>query len=292
VKVELPEGATPQEAFQWGRGVLATRDPDEAALDARLFLLEALERRGTSTHFLPQVPLTRMQGAVFSAFVRRRAAGEPAAYILGVKEFWSLSFSVSPAVLIPRPDSETLIRAALDLCPDANRPYTVLDLGTGSGCLLLAFLSERPAATGLGVDASAEALAIAAKNAMDLGLAGRARFALGDWGFGLLERFDLILCNPPYIAASEMPGLSHDVAGFEPHQALTPGPDGLAAYARIMPDLPRLLAPGGVAIFETGIGQAESAGLLLQRQGLEIIEIRKDYGGVPRAVVARIKNSL
>jgi release factor glutamine methyltransferase len=292
VSVELPDGLTPQESFQWARGVLAARDPDGAALDTRLFLLEALERRDSSILLQANVPLTAMQTATFAGFVQRRLAGEPAAYILGRKEFWSLTFSVSPAVLIPRPDSETLVRAALDLCPSPDHPYTVLDLGVGSGCLLLSVLSERPAATGLGVDASPTALEIARKNAETLGFLQRARFALGDWGAGLAERFDLVLCNPPYIAAGELSGLELDVVGFEPHQALSPGADGLAAYARIAPQLLGLLASEGVAIFETGLGQAVDVARLLAAQGLEIIDIRNDYGGVARAVLARVKNSL
>jgi release factor glutamine methyltransferase len=292
VKVEPPDGVTPQESFQWGRSVLAARDPEGAALDSRLFLLEALERRGSSIQLQANVPLSDMQMSVFAEFIRRRLAGEPAAYILGRKEFWSLDFFVSPAVLIPRPDSETLVRAALDLCPCRDRPYTVLDLGVGSGCLLLSVLSERLAATGLGVDASAAALEIACKNAQDLGFSDRSRFALGDWGAGLTERFDLILCNPPYIALGELAGLSRDVVGYEPHQALTPGADGLAAYARIAPQLPGLLAPGGVVIFEAGIGQACGVAALLEAQGLEIIQIQDDLGGVARAVSARAKNSL
>jgi release factor glutamine methyltransferase len=283
---------TPREAFSWARAALATNDPDGAALDARLFVVHAWRGRESSVHLLPDVPGSDEQIARLIHYVRRRLAHEPAAYILGRKEFWSLEFRVTPAVLIPRPDSETLIRHALDLHPAGDRPYAVLDLGTGSGCLLLSFLHERPNARGLGVDASAKALDIARENAKHLGLADRARFALGDWGTGLAERFDLVLCNPPYIGEGERPNLSPDVVDHEPASALFAGPDGMSAYSRIAGQIAELLSGSGVAVFEAGRGQAAGIARLMTAQGLEVIGIRDDSGGVARSVALRSQKTL
>jgi release factor glutamine methyltransferase len=278
---------TPREAFSWARDALISADPDDAALDAKLFVLEAWDRRANSIHLLPNVLGNGEQAARLFQFVRRRLAHEPTAYILGRKEFWSLNFLVSPAVLIPRPDSETLVRQALDLLPDRDRPYTVLDLGTGSGCLLLAFLSERPNARGFGVDASADALETAEKNAAALGFSGRAHFVHGDWDAGLAERFDLVLCNPPYIGERERASLAPSVRDHEPPQALFAGLEGFDAYRRIIPHLPALVRPGGIAVFEVGQGQGEGVADLMRAQGLEVIGIRDDLGGIPRSVAAR-----
>lgn len=283
---------TPREAFSWARAALTRVDPDGAALDAKLFTIQAWGGREHSVHLLPDVPGDGETMARLFQYVRRRIAHEPTAYILGRKEFWSLDFLVSPAVLIPRPDSETLIRHALDMLPDRDRPYTALDLGTGSGCLLLTFLHERQNAKGLGVDASLEALEIARKNAENQGLATRARFALGDWASAVDERFDLVLCNPPYVAETERKSLAPDVRDHEPASALFAGPDGLAAYARIAPQLQRVLRPEGIAIIEAGLGQAAAISQLCVSQGLEVIGIREDFGGIPRSVAVRRQKTL
>ncbi|WP_438363389.1 peptide chain release factor N(5)-glutamine methyltransferase [Sandarakinorhabdus limnophila] len=199
----------------------------------------------------------------YEKLVERRANGEPVAHIIGTREFWSLTLKVSPAVLIPRPDTETLVEVALKLC--AHPPARILDLGTGSGALLLACLSEWPNATGLGVDASLAALAVAQENAQSTGLAGRANFRFGDWGQGLNERFDLILSNPPYIAETEE--LSEKVRTFEPASALFAGDDGLDDYRRILPQLPGLLNPGGLAVLEIG-----------HKQGPTLLAMATDHG--------------
>jgi release factor glutamine methyltransferase len=192
----------------------------------------------------------------FDLLVKRRAAGEPVAHITGSREFWSLDLLVTPDVLIPRPDSETLIEVALKHC--ATPPKRILDLGTGSGALLLAALSEWPGATGLGVDASAGALNVAQANAARTGLSERAEFRLGNWGEGVAETFDLVLCNPPYIAEDEP--LSPEVKAREPASALFAGTDGLDDYRRILPQLPALLADDGIAALE--IGHHQGAALL------------------------------
>ncbi len=220
--------------------------------------------------------------AAYGALVARRAAGEPVAYITGRREFWSLDLAVTPDVLIPRPDSETLIEAARAAC--AVPAATILDLGTGSGALLLAALSEWPAATGLGIDRSAAALAIARANAERLGLAPRARFHLGDWGAGVGERFDLILSNPPYIAESEE--LPAEVADHEPAAALFAGRDGLDDYRRLVPQLPQLLAPGGVAVIEIGATQAQAVLAIAAAAGLAGT-VAHDLAGHDRCLVLR-----
>jgi release factor glutamine methyltransferase len=216
----------------------------------------------------------------YAAMLARRETGEPVAYIVEEREFWSLPLWVTPDVLIPRPDSETLVEAALEA--DFAR---VLDLGTGSGALLLAVLSERLAATGLGVDASAAALAVARGNAVALGLAARAAFCLGDWGAGISERFDLILCNPPYVEADAV--LSVEVREFEPASALFAGEDGLEDYRRLVPQLPGLLAPGGRAVLEIGWRQAEAVLALARAAGMAG-EMRRDLAGRDRALVLRV----
>ncbi|KAB7648886.1 release factor glutamine methyltransferase [Polymorphobacter fuscus] len=224
-----------------------------------------------------------VDAAAFAVLVDRRAAHEPVAYIIGAREFWSLDLKVTPAVLIPRPDSETLVEAALRAV--ARPPARLLDLGTGSGALLLAGLTEWPAATGLGVDASPAALAVAADNATRLGLGGRAAFRLGDWGAGLDERFDVIFCNPPYVETGA--DLAPDVRDHEPASALFAGIDGLDDYRRLVPHLPRLLADGGVAVVEIGWMQADAVLALAAAAGLHG-DVAQDLAGRDRCLVLRV----
>lgn len=217
------------------------------------------------------------------ALLARRLAHEPVAYITGVRDFWTLRLRVTPDVLIPRPDSETLIEAAIAHFADGAKPTRILDLGTGSGALLLAALDQWPGATGLGVDASPAALAVAEENAHRCGLATRADFRAGDWATDVNETFDLILCNPPYI--EESAELSPDVAWFEPAPALYAGADGLSDYRRIVPDLPRLLAPGGMAVLEIGSDQAGPVAGLVQAAGL-VAHVHRDLAGRDRCIAA------
>nr|WP_309139476.1 peptide chain release factor N(5)-glutamine methyltransferase [Siccirubricoccus sp. G192] len=190
-----------------------------------------------------------------------------------------------PATLIPRPDSETLVEAALELFPDRARVRRVLDLGTGTGCLLLAALSEFPAATGLGVDRVPAAAALARENAARLGLGARARFLVADWTAPIAGRFDLVLSNPPYIESGAIPGLMPDVARHEPGSALDGGADGLAAYRVIIAALPGLLALGGRAVLELGQGQRASVEAMARAAGLAVPGCRHDLGGVERALL-------
>jgi release factor glutamine methyltransferase len=249
---------------------------DTARLDAELLMAHAL---GLSR---PDMLLRQRDldaPAAFEALVARRLAGEPVAHIVGTRDFWTISLRVTPDVLIPRPDSETLIEAAIDHFRD-RAPATILDLGTGSGALLLAALDQWPAAAGLGIDALPAALAVAQDNARRLGLAGRATFRLGDWADGVSGPFDLLLVNPPYIGLDEP--LAGDVLR-DPPSALYAGTDGLADYRRIAPALPRLIAKGGLAAVEIGHRQRDSVSALLKAQGL-CVGVRQDLGGRDRCL--------
>ncbi|OHD00126.1 MAG: protein-(glutamine-N5) methyltransferase, release factor-specific [Sphingopyxis sp. RIFCSPHIGHO2_01_FULL_65_24] len=257
---------------------LLTGISDTPRLDAELLMAHAL---GVERSALLLDPARYEVPELYAHLIARRMAHEPIAYILGYRDFWTIRIEVGPGVLIPRPDSETLIEAAVAHF-GASAPARILDLGTGPGTLLLAALSEFPDATGLGVDASEFALAYARDNAGELGMADRTAFQSGDWGDGIDGSFDLILCNPPYIADSEI--LMPDVAEHEPAEALFAGVDGLGDYRRIIPDLPRLLAPGGLAVLEIGATQHISVGKLAEAAGFAVA-CRQDLGGRDRALI-------
>jgi len=222
--------------------------------------------------------------------VERRARREPMSHILGTREFWSLPFRVTAATLTPRPDSETLVEAALAWAAARDHGggagLDVLDLGTGTGCLLLALLSEWPAASGVGVDISPAALEVARGNAHALGLAGRARFVGGDWARDLDGRFPVIVVNPPYIAEGEVAKLEPEVALYEPPLALAGGADGLAAYRVLAPQVFRLLADNGAAFLEIGQGQGTAVRAILAGAGLRVTTAADDLGGIERCLVA------
>ncbi|MGH6652452.1 MAG: peptide chain release factor N(5)-glutamine methyltransferase [Sphingopyxis sp.] len=278
---ETPTFAGVAESLRTATNLL-TGISDTPRLDAELLMAHAL---GVERSALLLDPARYEVPNLYARLVARRMAHEPIAYIVGYRDFWTLRIEVGPGVLIPRPDSETLIEACLDFARDgrgAGWPSRVLDLGTGPGTLLLAVLSEFPHATGLGVDASEFALAFARDNADELGLADRTDFQSGDWGDGVEGPFDLILCNPPYIADDEK--LMPDVADHEPAGALYAGADGLADYRRIIPDLPRLLAPDGLAVLEIGATQHISVGQLAEAAGF-IVACRQDLGGRDRALL-------
>jgi release factor glutamine methyltransferase len=239
---------------------------------------------GTTPSALARDPARPVDAAAIQALVARRAAHEPIALILGKREFWSLDLAVSPATLIPRPDTETLIEAALASFAGRDPPRRVLDLGTGTGCLLLAALSEFPAAFGVGVDRSFPAVALAKRNAAMLDMSTRADFLCADWASALGGCFDLILSNPPYIPTSQLDGLMPEVARFEPWSALDGGPDGYSAYRRLIPDLARLLTPHGVAVLELGAGQAPMVTRLALDAGFAS-RLHHDLSGIARALV-------
>jgi release factor glutamine methyltransferase len=272
----------------------ATRRLADAAIetpgrDARLLLAWASGIATATVIGWPERVLAPDAAARFEAAIARRAAHEPVSRIIGRREFWSLDLRVAPATLDPRPDTETVVEAALSHVPDRRAALRILDLGTGTGCILLALLRELPNATGIGIDRSEGAARIARDNAAALGLADRAAFAVGDWGAALdLERFDLVVSNPPYIESAEIERLDPDVRLYDPRAALDGGVDGLDAYRGIAAQLPRLLAPRGCAVLELGAGQAEDVSAVLEAAGLETVEIRSDLAGIPRALVARI----
>jgi release factor glutamine methyltransferase len=247
-------------------------------LDAELLMAHAL---GVERQVLLLDPARFTVPDDFAALVERRMLYEPVAYIVGYRDFWTIRLIVGPGMLIPRPDSETLIEAAVEYF-GAEGPKRILDLGTGPGTLLLAALAQWPEAHGLGIDESEKAVTYAEDNAIDLEMDERARFRVGDWASGLEGTFDLILCNPPYIADSE--ALMPDVAGHEPAGALFAGADGLDDYRRIIPDLPRILAPGGLAALEIGHTQHISVCELAETAGFKVA-CRQDLGGRDRALL-------
>jgi release factor glutamine methyltransferase len=248
--------------------------------EARLLLAHLL---GVATKFLPPANAP-VPASAFNATLARRVAHEPLAFITGTSGFWTFEVAVSPATVIPRPDSETLIEAALEIFPNRAAVARVLDLGTGTGCLLLAALLEFPQAFGIGVDRVPQAAALAASNAARLNLSPRAAFLAADWSAPLGGKFDLVLCNPPYIATEALPSLMPEVAEHEPATALDGGADGLGAYRKLIPALSNLLATGGVAILELGQGQSEAVTNLAKSAGFTCIATRPDLAGIDRAL--------
>lgn len=270
------------------RLIAAGLSPADARRDARLLVAEAAEALPQTVFAYPERPLAAEARERWQAFIARRAAREPVSRILGRRGFWDLEFLVTPAVLDPRPDSETLVEAALTLYPDESAALDVLDLGTGSGCLLLALLGARPAARGLGTDASDEALAVAQENARRNGLDSRSEFRRGDWAEGLADSsFDLVICNPPYIGGEERPALAPEVRAYDPAGALFAGEEGIACYRAVAPQAARVLRPGGWLVFELGQGQAGSVKQIVCAAGFEGISTRQDLGGHDRALLAR-----
>jgi release factor glutamine methyltransferase len=272
---------TIDEALREGAAQLRAADIDNPRLEARLLLAYALH--ATNEDVLRDRNAS-IDAACFHSLLARRIAREPLAHILGRREFWSLDLLVSSDTLVPRPETETLIEAALAAFAGQPPPCHVLDLGTGSGCLLLAALSEFPASFGIGIDRSPPALTVARRNAARLGLKDRTAFLCSDWAAAIGSRFDLVLSNPPYIPSLEIVGLMPEVARCEPRLALDGGPDGCAAYRCLIPDLDRLLTTRGVAVLEMGEGQADAVSALGREAGFAAAT-RQDLTGIARAIV-------
>jgi release factor glutamine methyltransferase len=267
---------------------LKNAEVDSPLLDARLLVAAALGCDRTRLladggRILQGDELERIDN-----LIARRAKREPVARILGRREFWKLSFGLNEATLEPRPDSEILIETALKL--SRSMPMRLLDLGTGSGCLLLSLLHEYPGSLGLGVDREIRAIEQATINALQLNMKRRATFIVSDWfdkpDIAKRGPYDLIVCNPPYIRADEIPSLMPEVRCFDPMHALDGGNDGLNPYRTLLPQLPKYLAPNGLAVFEIGFGQAAEVSRLFAEAGLKDVSVHKDLAGIERCVAA------
>ncbi len=257
---------------------------EAAELDARLLLGAALKLDLTGQ-------LAASEAQLIEAFAARRLNGEPVARILGEKEFWGLPLKLSAETLVPRPDTETVVELALELLREAplpDRPIRMLDIGTGTGAILLALLSEQPDAFGVGTDISAGALATARENAAALGFAPRAAFVACSYASALKGRFDLVVSNPPYIRSADIADLAEEVRAHDPHAALDGGADGLAAYRALIPQAAQLLSDGGVLVVEVGYDQAGQIEGLMTAAGLTVpARPKADLAGIPRAVGGR-----
>lgn len=285
-----PAAETLLSAWTAARNRLKAAGVDSPVIDSRL-LLEAATGAGHADIVAdPYRPLTPEQSEALAGYVARRERREPVARILGRKGFWKIMLAVTPHVLIPRPDTETVLDVVLPLFSE-GQPFQLLDLGVGSGALLLAILAERPAAKGLGVDLSEEALATARDNAANLGLAGRAAFLRSDWTAGLPdEHFDLVVANPPYIPTADIEALDPEVRDHEPRLALDGGADGLDAYRQLAPEILRVLKPGAPFAVEIGYDQAAAVESLFQAAGAEQVATAKDLARRDRVVHGRKKS--
>jgi release factor glutamine methyltransferase len=283
----LAQALTVAQARRAATDRLRERDFDTPDLDARLLVGHALGLDHAALVAQSARRLAAAEAAAVDAIVARRLAHEPVARILGSREFWSLPLRVTPDVLVPRPETETVVEAVLAVAA-RDRPLLVADLGVGSGAILLALLRELPMAFGIGTDRSAGALGVARDNAQRLALADRAGFVACDFGAALDGVCDVVVSNPPYIPTPDIAALAADVRDYDPRAALDGGPDGLAAYRAIAADAARLLAPGGWLAVEIGVGQGDAVSGLLAAHGLAIAGApRRDLAGCPRVVTAR-----
>jgi release factor glutamine methyltransferase len=270
---------------------LRTGAIDSAELDARILVGAALGLDLTGMIAAAARSVTAAEAARLEDFARRRLRGEPVARILGTREFWGLPLQLSAATLVPRPDTETVVELALEMLRAARprlHPLRIADIGTGSGAILLALLSELPEACGIGTDISVAALWTARANAARLGLAARAAFVVCDYAAALSDSFDLMVSNPPYIRSAEIADLATEVRDHDPRRALDGGIDGLDAYRALIPQAARLLKPGGALVVEAGLGQSGDIGGLMTAAGLTLERPAKaDLAGIRRAVGSR-----
>jgi release factor glutamine methyltransferase len=270
-----------------GRAALAAAGIEGARAEARLLLEDATGLPRAVLLTAPSMPVSPAAAASYRASVHRRAAREPMAYVRGRAEFWSLDFLVVPGVLVPRADTETLIEVATRVFPDTHQPLRLLDIGVGSGCLLLTLLHLYPTARGVGTDTSLEALSLTARNAARLGLSERLELLPTSWAEGVSDPFDLVVSNPPYIPTAEIDRLQLEVSRFEPRFALDGGPDGLDAYRAILADLRRLLGQEGTALLEIGQGQEAALLPLAAARGLTP-NLHRDLAAINRCLELRL----
>ena len=260
-------------------------------LEARILLAFASGVKQTRIIGYPEDRLDNSIISNLEKIMARRKTGEPIAYITGVKEFWSLNFNVTKETLIPRPHSETIVQSVLDTITNHMDRISILDLGTGPGCLLLALLSELPKAIGVGIDTSSTSCKIAEKNAKELGLNNRAKFYQGNWMEGIHDQFDIIVTNPPYVAEPDMKFLDREIRLFEPHVALSGGPDGVAAYRLIAKESITRLKTAGILVVEIGINQAQSIRDIFVQNGLKVIKTQRDFSNIDRCILATVGHS-
>jgi release factor glutamine methyltransferase len=266
------------------RAALKAAGVDGGDSDARILTAAALGISASQLITRPDEPVADGDCLRLRNWIARRGAGEPVARLTGTREFWGLPFILSTETLVPRPDTETLVEAVVEARPDRNARLRILDLGTGSGCILLALLSEYWEATGLGVDLSADAVATARLNAERLEFAERAFIQQGSWDDGISERFDIVVSNPPYIPSTDIGDLEIEVRDHDPALALDGGADGLEAYRELARRLPQRLVPGGIAAIELGVGQEDAVGALMAASGFSVA-VRHDLAGVARVLL-------
>lgn len=283
----MPDTPTIGVVLTAAQAQLKSAGVDTPRLDAILLLAEASALDEDRIRSRPDMPLTAEAVVSFEAMLQRRLRREPVSKIIGRREFWSLEFRTSSDVLDPRADSETLVASVLAAIPDRAASLRLVDFGTGSGCLLLSLLYELPNATGVGIDVSPPALAIAQDNADRLGMSSRCIFRLGSWGKGIEGTFDVLMSNPPYIESGVVPGLEPEVADYDPLLALDGGADGLDAYRALLPDMARLAVKHAFAALEVGMGQDVAVGRLLADAGFGEIAVLPDLSGIGRVVTGR-----
>ncbi len=283
---DVPATLKASQLREWGKSQLKEVGIENAALDARLLLQHVL---GVSYETLLSDDIAVSDGAItlYDALLQRRIKREPVAKIIGRKAFWKQEFRVNAATLDPRPDSETLIEAVLHHLPEKTRPFRILDLGTGTGCLLLSLLEEYKQAQGLGVDISEQALGVARANASALNLDGRAVFRVSNWFEQVGGMFDVIVCNPPYIPEKDADALMPEVRKYDPFVALFAGVDGMEGYRTLLPHMVRHMEPDGLLVMELGAGQCEAVKLLAEKHGLQVVDTRADLSGIARALVCK-----
>ena len=271
--------------LEWAAARLSAADIDRSVNEARLLLAHTLGVDYSGLIREPDRAMSTRDIEKFEVLIARRVKREPISYLTGKREFWSLPFSVNRSVLDPRPDSELLVETALRLFPDADASFSVLDVGTGSGCLLLSILSNRPNAMGVGVDISLDALEVAKNNADALELSNRSNFLCSDWAGALSASFDLVVSNPPYISSAIFETLAPEISHYEPRLALDGGEDGLTAYRSLLSQLRRILQPDGRILLEIGIGQSASVEAIARQYMFEVVEACRDLGDVERCLI-------